>query len=84
MQAKSKIQPDNIKAVLLAVKKLSASEKQLIKLQLFSDDALSEMKAFEKKLKKEKKIIKKTDLEIVAITTSIRREKYANAKNMLH
>ncbi len=70
--------------MLSAVKKLSAEEKQLLRLQLFSADALSEMKSFELQLKKSKKPVKKTEGEIVSITTSIRSKKYANAKKMLH
>lgn len=81
-----KIKPEtaSFKAVLSAVKKLSAEEKQLLKLQLFADDALAEMKSFELKLKKNKKSVKKTDDEIVSITTSIRRKRNASSKKMLH
>jgi len=82
--AKTKSQDTSFKNVLSAVKKLSAEEKQLLRLQLFSADALSEMKAFEARLKKKKKPVKKTDDEIVSLTTTIRRKRYANAKKMLH
>lgn len=81
---KTKLQASTFKNVLSAVKKLTVEEKQLLKLQLFASDALSEMKAFELQLKKKKPLLKKTDEEIVAVTTSIRRKKYANAKKMLH
>jgi hypothetical protein len=74
----------SFKTVLSAVKKLSAEEKQLLRLQLFATDALSEMKAFEIQLKKKKSLVKKTDSEIVSLTTSIRKKKYANTKKMLH
>lgn len=74
----------SFKNVLSAVKKLTEEERQLLRLQLFSADALSEMKAFEMQLKKRKKRTRKTDDEIVNLTTSIRRKKYANAKKMLH
>jgi hypothetical protein len=81
-----KIQPEtaSFKTVLSAVKKLSAEEKQLLRLQLFADDALAEMKSFELQLKKNKKPVKKTDDEIVSITTSIRRKRNASSKKMLH
>ena len=84
MPATTKIKATNYKTVLSAVKKLSGEEKQLLKLQLFAPDALSEMKAFEIQLKKKKGSLKKTDEEIVALTTSIRSKNYANAKKMLH
>jgi hypothetical protein len=42
------------------------------------------MREFETQLKKRKPRIKKTDSEIVSLTTSIRRKKYANSKKMLH
>jgi hypothetical protein len=76
--------PSSFKTVLSAVKKLSIEEKQILRLQFFSDDALSEMKAFEARLKKKKLLVKKTDAEIVNLTTSIRRKRYANAKKMLY
>ena len=82
--AKAKYQDTLFKNVLSAVKKLSAEEKQLLRLQLFSADALGEMKAFELQFGKKRKRLKKTDDEIVKLTTSIRRKKYANAKKMLH
>jgi hypothetical protein len=84
MSLSTKIKTTSYKNVLSAVKKLSVEEKQLLKLQLLAPDALNEMKAFEKQLKKKKSLLKKTDEEIVGLTTSIRRKKYANAKKMLH
>jgi hypothetical protein len=72
------------KNILSAVKKLTPEEKQLLQLQLFAKDALSEMKSFEIELKKKKPAIKKNDAEIVALTTSIREKNYANTKKMLH
>ncbi len=77
-------QTPSYKIVLNAVKKLSLEEKQLLRLQLFTQDALNEMKSFELELKKKKTSIKKTDAEIVALTTSIRKKNYANTKKMLH
>jgi len=77
-------QTSSFKNILSAAKKLSAEEKQLLRLQLFAADALSEMKAFELQLKKKKKPLKKSDEGIVNLTTSIRRKKYANAQKMLH
>lgn len=86
MSGAIKIQPEtaSFKTVLSAVKKLSAAEKQLLRLQVFAADALVEMKSFELQLKKNKKPVKKTDDEIVSITTSIRRKRNANSKKMLH
>ncbi len=81
---KIKTASSTFKTVLSAVKKLSIEEKQIHRLQLFSADALSEMKAFEMQLKKKKSLVKKTNEEIVNLTTSIRRKKYANVKKMLH
>lgn len=81
---KIKTTASNFRTALCAVKKLSAEEKQLLRLQVFTNDVLAEMKAFENQLKKKKAFIKKTDEEIVSITNSIRRKKYANAKKMLH
>lgn len=81
-----KIQPQtaSFKTALSAVKKLSATEKQLLRLQVFGSDALAEMKSFEQQLKKNKKPVKKTDDEIVSIVTSIRRNRNARSKKMLH
>lgn len=85
MPITTKTKPSSsLKTVLSAARKLSIEEKQLLKLQLFSADALSELKAFEAQLKKKKSLVKKTDEEIVGLTTSIRRKRYANTKKMLH
>jgi adenine-specific DNA methylase len=70
----------SFKSVLSAVKKLSAEEKQLLHLQLFSTDALNEMKQFELALKKNKKAVKKSDEDIVSLTTNYRKKQYANTK----
>jgi hypothetical protein len=79
-----KSQADSFNTVLSAVKKFSAEEKQLLRLQLFAADALSEMKVFEAQLKKRKKSVIKRDDDIVKLTTSIRLKKHAEAKKMLH
>jgi hypothetical protein len=86
MSGAIKIQQEtaSFKTVLSAVKKLSAAEKQLLRLQVFANDALSEMKSFELQLKKNKKPVKKTDEEVVSITTSIRRKRNASSKKMLY
>jgi 3-methyladenine DNA glycosylase AlkD len=73
--AKTKIPSPTYKNILSAVKKLSAEEKQLLRMQLFGADAIAEMKAFERLLRKEKKPVKKDDEEITNLTTSIRRKK---------
>jgi len=71
MQTQINIKNDaSFKHLLSAVKKLSEQEKQVLKLQLFINDALVEMKAFELELKKKKQSIKKIDAEIVAVTTA--------------
>lgn len=55
MPATTKIKSSSsFKNVLSAVRKLSIEEKQILKLQLFSADALSELEAFEVQLKKKK------------------------------
>jgi hypothetical protein len=74
----------SLKNVLSAARKLTAEEKQLLRLQLFSSDALSELKEFELRLKKKRTAIKKTDDDIVTLTSSIRQKRYANSKKMLH
>lgn len=56
----------------------------MLKLQLFTNDALAEMKAFELELKKKKQSIKKTDAEIVVITIDIRIKKYTPDKKILY
>ncbi len=80
MQSTTKIktQASFLKTILSAIKKPSIEKKQLLRLQLFTTDALAEMKAFESQLKKMKPSVKKKDDEIVSITNSIRRKKYAN------
>ena len=85
MPATTKIKPSTaFKTAMSAARKLSIEEKQLLKLQLFSVDALNELKTFESQLKKKKSLVKKTDEEIVNLTTSIRQKRYANTKKMLH
>ena len=49
-------EPASFKSILSAVKKLSAEEKQVLRLQLFAADALSEMRAFESRLKQKKSL----------------------------
>jgi predicted DNA binding CopG/RHH family protein len=58
-------------------KKLSAEDKQLLWQQLFADEAIAEVKAFEASLKKKrKKTIRLSDDEITKLTTSVRRKNY--------
>jgi len=80
MAATSKIKtPATLfKLILSNVKKLSAEEKQILKLQLFAGDALNAMKEFEQQLKKQQPLVKKTDAQVVSLTTSIRKKKYAH------
>lgn len=85
MQAtKLKSQKPALKELLSAINKLSEEEKQLLRMQLFAGDALAEVKAFEAKLKMKKTLRKKSDEDIVKLTTSIRRKRYATSKKMLH
>lgn len=65
----------SFKGVLAAAKKLSAAEKQLLKIKLFGNDALLELKAFEKEMRKKKPVIKRSDDEIVAAIRKIRAER---------
>lgn len=58
--------------VLAAAKKLTLEEKQLLKVRLFGNDIISELKAFETAMKKRKGGIKKSDDEIVAAVKKIR------------
>jgi hypothetical protein len=81
---KGKIKNTAYKNILSAIQKLSPEEKQLLRLELFSADAINDMKSLEESLKKSKKPVRKTNTEIVNLTTSIRRTKYANSKKMLH
>jgi ATP-dependent protease HslVU (ClpYQ) peptidase subunit len=74
----------SFKTLLSAAKKLTAEEKQLLRLQLFAADALSDMKAFEQQLKQKKTLIKKSDTAIVKLTKTIRDSKYAKAQKMLY
>ncbi len=64
------------KTIISAIQKLSIEERQLLWLQLFSADTIKETKAFERKLKKKKSLVRKTDEAIVNLTTSIRRKRY--------
>jgi len=61
--------------VLAAAKKLSLEEKQLLKVKLFGNDIINELKAFETAMKKRKGVIKKSDDEIVAAVKKIRMKK---------
>ena len=62
----------SLNGVLAAAKKLSAEEKQILRIKLFSDDIIKEAKAFDAAMKKRKPLIKKTDEEIVRAIKKIR------------
>lgn len=79
--AKKKI---SFKSLLSAAQKLSAEEKQLLRLQLFGSEAIDEMKAFEKALQNKKPVIKKSDKEIVTLIKTIRSANNEKRKKMLH
>jgi hypothetical protein len=62
----------SLNGILAAAKKLSAEERQILRIKLFSDDILKEAKAFDAFMKKRKPLIKKTDEEIVKAIKKIR------------
>jgi dihydroxyacetone kinase len=62
----------SLNSVLAAAKKLNAEEIQLLKVKLFGDDIINELKAFESAMKKRKSVIKKSDDEIVSAVKKIR------------
>lgn len=82
MQAVEKIVTESatFKSVLAAAKKLTTEEKHLLQLQLFSKNALKDLKNFEQNLKLKKNPIKKTDRQIVAVVNNIRSKRYVSAK----
>ena len=51
---------------------MNAEEIQLLKVKLFGDEIINELKAFESAMKKRKSIIKKSDDEIVSAVKKIR------------
>lgn len=79
--AKKKI---SFKSVLSAAQNLSTEEKQLLKLQLFGNDGIDEMKAFEKTLQNKKPVTQKSDKEIVTLIKTIRSANNDKRKKMLH
>ncbi len=62
----------SLNSVLAAAKKLNAEEIQLLKVKLFGDEIINELKAFESAMKKRKSVIKKSDDEIVSAVKKIR------------
>ena len=66
------------KTILSTIKKLSAEEKQLLRLKVFGDDALEAMKEFDQQLKKQKPLVRKTDAQVVSLTNAIRKKKHAH------
>lgn len=79
--AKKKI---SFKSLLSAAQNLSVEEKQLLRLQLFGNEAIDEMKAFEKALQNKKPVTKKSDKEIVTLIKTIRSDNNEKRKKMLH
>lgn len=61
-----------LNSILAAAKKLSAEEKQLLKVNLFGEDIIREMKTFEAAMKKRKPAMKKSDEEIVGAVKKLR------------
>ena len=82
--SKIKQQTSNFKMALSVVKKLTAEEKYLLRWELFGNDAINQLKAFESEMRKKKKPIKRTDDEIVALTKLIRQKQNAKRKKMLY
>jgi hypothetical protein len=62
----------SLNGVLAAAKKLNADEIQLLKVKLFGNDIINELKAFEAAMKKKKTAVKKPDAEIVRAVKKIR------------
>jgi hypothetical protein len=79
--AKKKV---SFKSLLSAAQQLSEEEKQLLRLRLFGNDAIADMKLFEKALQQKKPVTKKTDKDIVALIKPIRTANHEKSKKMLH
>jgi hypothetical protein len=62
----------SLNGVLAAAKKLNAEEIQLLKVKLFGNDIINELKMFETAMKKRKTAVKKPDAEIVRAVKKIR------------
>jgi len=67
----------SLSSVLSAAKKLSMEERQLLRIKLFANQGIKEMKEFEAALKKNRKPIKKKDAEIVSLVKAIRGKKFS-------
>jgi len=67
----------SLSSVLSAAKKLSMEERQLLRIKLFANQGIKEMKEFEAALKKNRKPIKKKDTEIVSLVKAIRGKKFS-------
>jgi hypothetical protein len=72
------------KSLLSAAQKLSVEEKQLLRLKFFGNDAIDEMKAFEKALQKKRPVTKKSDKDIVILTRTIRGANDERTKKRRH
>jgi hypothetical protein len=59
-------------SVLADAKKLNAEDQQLLKIKLFGNDIIKELKAFESEMRKRKAMRKKSDTEIVIAVNKIR------------
>lgn len=71
-EVKEKKKNVSLNSVIAAAKRLSAEDKQLLRMKLFGDDALLQLKLFEKEMRKKRKSVKKSDDEIVNIVKKIR------------
>jgi hypothetical protein len=74
----NKSTPPSLKVVSNAIENLSIEDRQLLRLKFFSNDAFEEMKAFEKKIKKNRMPVKIADNKIVDIIKSIRKRRNAS------
>lgn len=72
------------KNVLAAAQKLTDEEKQVLRQMIVPVSRLKELIKLEAELKKKKPPVRKTDVQISALTTSIRMKNNATRKKMLH
>ena len=62
----------SLSGVLRDAKKLNEEEHQLLKIKLFGNDIIKELKVFESEMKKRKTVIKKPDAEVVSAVKKTR------------
>lgn len=62
----------SLNGVWADAKKLNVEEQQLLKIKLFGNDIIRELKVFESEMKRRKTISKKSEAEIVTAVNKIR------------